>query len=285
MTTDKSTYRNMVLNGLALFVLALNLTGPVHEGVHMLTQMAAGLTPHFLSFGVMDAVGTPTVDMSSPFWKLMFAGSAAIFNVCVGLVLAAVLRFCKLGPLSRQFSLLLCILHLCMGFGYFLRDGIAYSPNNGMGDWSKVLDNFDGSLPLRIGMLVVGSVGWLFALYLVYREAYHFIEHNDDQRERMQVASALYLWPYLFNAVVMTLINLNSPLEPLQSLLISGILNLFGYFPLFIGGLYVGKLLKPMKQSIYYFSPCAEPKALLWVAAVAAFIFDALALCPGIYFS
>ena len=29
-------------------------------------------------------------------------------------------------------------------------------------------------------MLVVGSAGYLLALYLAYREVYHFIEHNED---------------------------------------------------------------------------------------------------------
>lgn len=282
--TEAGLYRNMVLNGLALTVLAVTLTGPVHEGVHMITQMLAGCTPHYLSFGVMEAVGTPTVDMGSTFWRLMFDGSAALFNVVVGIVLTVMLRMARLKPLSRHFVLLLAIFHLCMGFGYFLRDGIAYSPNNGMGDWSKVLDNFGGSPVLRVCMLVVGSAGYLFALYLAYYEAYHFIEHNEDKDERVRVTSALYLWPYLFNAVVFTLLTLFSPLGALDSLIISGTLNLFGYFPLMIGYLYAGRLLKPMKKSIYYFSPCSEEKPVLWVAALVVLALDAFVLCPGIYF-
>ena len=280
---DQGLYLNTVLNGLALMILAVTLTGPVHEGVHMVTQVAAGLTPDFISFGVMSASGTPVVDMGSFFWKIMFHGSAAIFNVVLGLLLTIVLYRARLRPLSRHFTLLLTILHLCTGFGYILRDGIFYVPNGGMGDWSKVLDVFEGNLVLRICMIVVGCVGYLFALYLAYHEAYHFIEHNEDKAERKRVTSALYLWPYLFNAVVFTGLTLLSPLGALDSLFISGTLNLFGYFPFMIGFLYAGLLLKPMKRNIYYFSPCAEKKPVLWAASVAVLVFDALILCPGIY--
>jgi hypothetical protein len=152
-----------------------------------------------------------------------------------------------------------------------------------MGDWSKVLDAFDGNIALRIAIIVVGTVGYLFALYLAYHEAYHFIEHNEDKAERMRVTSALFLWPYLFNAVVFTGLTLLSPLGALNSLIISGCLNFFGCFPLMIGFLYAGVLLKPMKRNIYYFSPCAEKKPVLWAAAVAVLAFDAFILCPGIY--
>lgn len=284
VTADKASYRNMVANGLAIFVLAVTLTAPVHECVHLLTKMAAGAEPIYLAYGVTESTNTIVVDTESFFWKVMLEGSAALFNVALGLVLVVVLQRCRLKPLSRQFVLILTILHLCMGFGYFLRDGVVYSPNNGMGDWSKVLDRFDGSLALRLGMLVVGSAGYLLALYLAYREVYHFIEHNEDKAERGRVTSALYLWPYLFNAVVFTVVNLFSPLPPLISLVISGTINLFGYFPLFIGWLYVGKLLKPMKRNIYYFSPCAEAKPILWVVAAAVLAFDVFVLCPGMYF-
>lgn len=283
-TRDGGSYLCTVLNGLALTILAVTLTGPVHEGVHMVTQVAAGCTPHFLSFGVMEAVGTRTVNMDSTFWRLMFDGSAALFNVVVGIALTVVLHKARLKPLSRQFTVLLALFHLCMGFGYFLRDGIAYSPGNGMGDWSKVLDNFDGNPGLRIGMLVVGSAGYLFALYLAYHEVYHFIEHNEDKPERMRVTSAIYLWPYLFNAVVFTALTLLSPLGALDSLIISGVLNLFGYFPLMIGFLYAGFVLKPMKKNIFYFSPCAKREPLLWVVALVVLALDAFVVCPGIYF-
>ena len=280
---DKGSYLNTVLNGLALMILAVTLTGPVHEGVHMVTQVAAGLSPDYISFGVMSTTGTPAVDMGSFFWKIMFHGSAAIFNVVCGIVLTIVLYRARLRPLSRHFTVLLAILHLSAGFGYFLRDGMFYAPDGGMGDWSKVLDSFDGSIALRITLIVVGTAGYLFALYLAYHEAYHFIEHNEDKAERTRVTSALYLWPYLFNAVVFTGLTLLSPLGALDSLFISGTLNLFGYFPLMIGFLYAGLLLKPMKRNIYSFSPCAEKKPVLWAASVAVFVFDALILCPGIY--
>lgn len=51
-----------------------------------------------------------------------------------------------------------------------------------------------------------------------------------------------------------------------------------------IGFLYAGLVLKPMKRNIFYFSPCAEQKPLLWVAALVVLALDAFVLCPGIYF-
>lgn len=282
--TAKKTRLFMILNGLALFLIAVNLTAPVHESTHLLTQMAAGCKPVNLSYGSADTLGPAAVNMDSFFWKLMFEGSAALMNMVVGLILFAVLRKCRLKPLSRVFLLQLTVLHLCMGFGYLLRDGIAYTPGGGMGDWSKVLERFGGSVPLRIGMLAVGSFGYLLAFSIVFYEAYHFIGDNNDRAERRRVTASLYLVPYIVHAVVYTLLNLSSPIGVMNALIISGVINVFGYIAFFWGHMFVAHMIKPLKTSIYYFSPCGEKKPVLWVIALALVLIDAFILCPGIYF-
>lgn len=278
----------MIINCLALMVIVANLTSPVHEAAHMLTQIAAGMKPECLAFGINSTVGTPSVDMNSFFWKLMFEGSAALVNIVIGLILLFVLKRFRLSPLSRAFTLMLTMSQLSMGFGYFLRDGISYSPNNGMGDWSKVLDRFDGSIALRVGMLVVGSAGILFVFYLAYREAFHFIRDNNGKAERRLTASALYLYPFILSAVVLTLLGLLSPLTgeigTVNALIFGAITNIFGMITFFWGYMFVAVMVKPRKENVYYFSLCSQRKLVLWIIAAALLVFDVFVLCPGIYF-
>ena len=265
----------------------MNLTAPVHEATHLLTQMIAGAKPVLLAFGCADTVN-PTANIDTVFWKIMYSGSAALMNIIIGFILLIVLKKCRLGPLSRPFVLLLTLMHLSMGFGYFLRDGILYQPgSDNLGDWAKVLQNFDGSLALRIGMLVVGSLGILFVFYVAWRQAYHFISDNNNKRERNRVASAIYLFPYLANAVVFTLVELRGPIaaESMGNfLIISPIINIFGMIGFFWGYMFVAHMVKPRRDNVFCFSPCAAKQPVLWIAAIAVIVFDVFVLCPGIYF-
>ena len=281
----------MIINCLALMVIVANLTSPVHEAAHMLTQIAAGMKPECLAFGINSTVGTPSVDMNSFFWKLMFEGSAALVNIVIGLILLFVLKRFRLSPLSRAFTLMLTMSQLSMGFGYFLRDFFLYDPNPDpdiqQGDWAKVFENFDGNLALRITMLIIGCIGILFVFFIAYRQAFHFISDNNDKKERNRVALAIYLFPYLVNAVVFTLVELRGPVaqDNINSfLIISPIINIFGMIGFFWGYMFVAHMVKPRKQNVYYFSPCAEKKIVLWIVAAALLAFDALFLCPGFYF-
>ena len=280
----------MILNCLALGIIAMNLTAPVHEATHLLTQMIAGAKPEVLAFGCAGTVD-PTANLDSPFWKVMYSGSAALMNIVIGTVLLIILKKFKLGPLSRPLVLMTTIMHYSMGFGYFLRDFFLYDPNPDpdvqQGDWAKVFENFDGNMALRITMLIIGCLGILFVFYIAYRQAFHFISDNNDKKERNRVASAIYLFPYLLNAVVFTLVELRGPVAQnniSSFLIISPIINVFGMIGFFWGYMFVAHMVKPRKQNVYYFSPCAEMKPVLWIIALAIIAFDALVLCPGIWF-
>ena len=61
-------------------------------------------------------------------------------------------------------------------------------------------------------------------------------------------------------------------------------INIFGMIGFFWGYMFVAHMVKPRKQNVYYFSPCAEKKIVLWIVAAALLAFDALFLCPGFYF-
>ena len=286
--TDKKSRLFMIINCLALGVIAMNLTAPVHEATHLITQIFAGAQPVHLAFGSADTIN-PTADLGSFFWMVMYEGSAALMNIVIGFILLIVLKKFRLGPMSRVLVLLTTMMHLSMGFGYFLRDGIAYSPDpdSNLGDWSKVLGRFGGNIGLRIGMLVVGSLGILLVFLIAYRQAFHFIKDNNDKKERNRVASAIFLFPYLFNAVVFTLVELNSPVAKASMeafLVISPIINIFGMIGLFWGYMFVAHMVKPRKDNVYYFSPCAKKQIALWIIAAAVLAFDALVLCPGISF-
>ena len=280
----------LILNCLALGVIAMNLTAPVHEATHLLTQMIAGAKPEVLAFGCAGTID-PTANLDSPFWKVMYSGSAALMNIVIGTILLIILKKFKLGPLSRPLVLMTTIMHYSMGFGYFLRDFFLYDPNPDpdvqQGDWAKVFENFGGNMALRITMLIIGCLGILFVFYIAYRQAFHFISDNNDKKERNRVASAIYLFPYLFNAVVFTLVELRGPVAQKNIsnfLIISPIINVFGMIGFFWGYMFVAHMVKPRKQNVYYFSPCAEKKPVLWIIALAVIAFDAFVLCPGIMF-
>ena len=136
-------------------------------------------------------------------------------------------------------------------------------------------------------MLAFGSLGILFVFYIAYRQAFHFISDNNDKKERSRVASAIYLFPYLCNAVLFTLLEISSPVAKQSMsafLVISPIINIFGMIGFFWGYMFVAHMVKPRKDNVYYFSPCSEKKVVLWIAALAVIAFDAFVLCPGIYF-
>ena len=288
--TKKSSRTFMIINCIALGIIAMNLTAPVHEATHLITQMLAGAKPEVLAFGRAGTVD-PTADISTVFWKVMYSGSAALMNIVIGTVLLIVLKKFRLGPISRPLVLMTTMMHYSMGFGYFLRDFFLYDPNPDpdiqQGDWAKVFENFDGNLALRITMLIIGCIGILFVFFIAYRQAFHFISDNNDKKERNRVALAIYLFPYLVNAVVFTLVELRGPVaqDNINSfLIISPIINIFGMIGFFWGYMFVAHMVKPRKQNVYYFSPCAEKKIVLWIVAAALLAFDALFLCPGFYF-
>lgn len=291
MTKTKNNSRLFpILNCLALGIIAMNLTAPVHEATHLLTQMIAGAKPVVLAFGCAGTID-PAANIDSVFWKVMYTGSAALMNIVIGFILLIVLKKAKLGPLSRPLVLMTTMMHFSMGFGYFLRDFFLYDPNPDpdvqQGDWAKVYENFGGNLTLRIVMLIIGCIGILLVFYIAYRQAFHFISNNNDKKERSRVASAIYLFPYLLNAVVFTLVELNGPVakDNIESfLIISPIINIFGMIGFFWGYMFVAHMVKPRKENVYYFSPCAEKKPVLWIAALAIVAFDAFVLCPGIWF-
>ena len=288
--TKKSSRTFMIINCIALGIIAMNLTAPVHEATHLITQMLAGAKPEVLAFGCAGTVD-PTADISTVFWKVMYSGSAALMNIVIGTVLLIVLKKFRLGPISRPLVLMTTMMHYSMGFGYFLRDFFLYDPNPDpdiqQGDWAKVFENFDGNLALRITMLIIGCIGILFVFFIAYRQAFHFISDNNDKKERNRVALAIYLFPYLVNAVVFTLVELRGPVaqDNINSfLIISPIINIFGMIGFFWGYMFVAHMVKPRKDNVYYFSPCAQRKIALWIVAAALLVFDALFLCPGFYF-
>lgn len=56
----------MIINCIALGIIAMNLTAPVHEATHLITQMLAGAKPEVLAFGCAGTVD-PTADISTVF--------------------------------------------------------------------------------------------------------------------------------------------------------------------------------------------------------------------------
>lgn len=192
MDNTKKERLYTIVNLIATGIIAMSLTGPVHEFTHLVTQLIAGCTPEVFSYAAVSTGGTPSVNLDSFIWKIMYEGSAALLNIVVGLVLLLVLNKVKMKALSRAFVVQLTLMHLCMGFGYFLRDGILYSDGTNLGDWAKVIGRFGGSGALRVTLVVLGCIGILLTFYIAFYEAYHFIGDNNNRPERRMVSSTLY---------------------------------------------------------------------------------------------
>jgi len=89
----------------------------------------------------------------------------------------------------------------------------------------------------------------------------------------------------VFSLLIASTISLTAKEKPRQNASRSPrLINIFGMIGFFWGYMFVAHMVKPRKQNVYYFSPCAEKKIVLWIVAAALLAFDALFLCPGFYF-
>jgi len=143
----------------ALAGLAIVFNVGFHEGIHGLTTLVVGARLRTYSALYVDSI--TTVD-----WQMrVIAGSASIANILAGIALWLVLRGTRKGSLSgRWFLWLVMLMNLLYGAGYWMFSGAA-----GVGDWATVIAGWSGQAEWRIGMFVVGSVLFMFFVWLSLR--------------------------------------------------------------------------------------------------------------------
>jgi hypothetical protein len=88
--------------------------------------------------------------------------------------------------------------HLFTGTGYFFFSGFS-----GIGDWINVLIGFNYLWAWRIGMIIIGIISYLTAIFISLKELLHFISSDVPQRDKE--ALRLSLIPYLAGSIGSTI--------------------------------------------------------------------------------
>ncbi len=280
-TKDKS-----IVNCLATTMLAVFITVPGHELLHLLTHMIYGSKLVCYSAGAVNAI-VADMESLSPFHRIMVAGgSASIINVIIGIVLAIILVRARLKPLIRLFLTQLMGAQVVQGIGYFMIGGLF-----GAGDWGNVyraLTEYPSLVSaLRISLSVLGVTGILGLFFFLNYLSYYFIKDKDNKAERMHVAVGLHLLPFIVGLSLGLICSYLSPMANTGALNIwESILFNFMWIPFFWGFMFTGvmKTLPPKTSHFLYRLP-EKPNWVLLGAAVVLILVDIFIFGPGIWFS
>ena len=273
-----------LINCIATAMLAIFITVPGHELLHLLTHVAYGSKLLYYSAGAVDA---PVADYAglSAFDRIMVAGgSASILNALFAIVLLVVLLKVKsLKPLTRVFLTQLMGTQAVQGIGYFLIGGLF-----GAGDWGSVYDRI-GDLPglvtaLRIVLSILGACGIVALFFVLNYLSYFFIENMDDKTERRYVALRLHLVVLIIGFSLGMIVSGLSPAMK-DGYLTWGLCILFNFMwiPFLWGWLYTGFLMKPPRKSRFLYRLPSEPNWILLSAGIIVTLIDILVFGPGIY--
>ena len=275
-----------ILNCLATAMLAVFITVPGHELLHLLTHVIYGSKLVCYSDGAVDAV-VADMESLSPFHRIMVAGgSASIINVIIGIVLAVILVKAKLKPMARLLMTQLMGAQAVQGVGYFMIGGLF-----GAGDWGNVyraLADWPGLVSaLRIGLSVLGVAGILGLFFFLNYLSYYFIEDKDSKAERMHVAVGLHLLPLIVGFSLGMICSFMSPMAGTGALSIGeSVLFSFMWVPFFWGFMFTGvmKTLPPKTSRFLYRLP-EKPDWVLLCVAVILILIDIVIFAPGIWFN
>ena len=275
-----------ILNCLATAMLAVFITVPGHELLHLLTHVIYGSKLVCYSAGAVDAV-VADMESLSPFHRIMVAGgSASIINVIIGIVLAVILVKAKLKPMARLLMTQLMGAQAVQGVGYFMIGGLF-----GAGDWGNVyraLADWPGLVSaLRIGLSVLGVAGILGLFFFLNYLSYYFIEDKDSKAERMHVAVGLHLLPLIVGFSLGMICSFMSPMAGTGALSIGeSVLFSFMWIPFFWGFMFTGvmKTLPPKTSRFLYRLP-EKPDWVLLCVAVILILIDIVIFAPGIWFN
>jgi hypothetical protein len=275
-----------LINCLATTLIALFITVPGHELLHLLTHMVYGSKLICYSAGAVDAT-VMNMDSLSTFHKIMVAGgSASIINAILAIILAVILIKAKLGPMLRLFLTQLMGMQAVQGIGYFLIGGLF-----GAGDWGNVYEALTGNPGLvsaiRIILSVLGCVGIVVLFFFLNYLSYYFIEDKDNKAERMHVAFGLHLIPMIAGFAVGLICSFMSPFVKSGQLSIgTSILFSFMWIPFFWGFMFTGPMKTlPPKTSRFLYKLPGKPNWVLLGLGVVLTLIDIFVFGPGVYFS
>ena len=268
------------MSGMLAFVLSV----PVHEFVHFLTDLIYG--HEVIIFSANAVLSSDDFDFMSlpPFHRAMAAGgSASIVNIITAIIVFFVIIKVAMGPKLRVFLIQYFAMQMCIGFGYFMVNGLF----GAFGDWGNVFGLFPDStvVIMRIILGTLGCAGILFTMFALNYMSYYFIKKVDDKKERFHVGLGLYLLPFIASSVFAVIVDMNSILmregyfesNPFFSIAVR-----FMFIPLFWGFMFTWVMVKHPKESRFIYNLPSDPQYILWGITVILMLIDLFVLAPGI---
>lgn len=189
------------LTTVAIAACAIALTQIIHEGVHALSCVGVG--------GKLQEFSAIHVSCrSDTVWQSKtVSGSAALVNLGAGLALLALLRRIREGaPAFRFFTWLFMLMNWLLGAGYLMFSGVGK-----VGDLANVIAGLEPEWLWRLLMTIVGTVLYLFLVWLALRELGRFIG-GTDRREQIRRATRLGALSYVTVLCVTLAAGLFNPL-------------------------------------------------------------------------
>ncbi|WP_026665452.1 hypothetical protein [Butyrivibrio sp. FC2001] len=271
---------NCTISGL----LAMVLSVPFHEFTHFLTDIIYGHEVYVFCANAVSNSDDFDFMALTPFHRAMAAGgSASIINVMIAIILFFIIIKVNMGPVMRMFMIQYYAMHMCLGFGYFMVNGIF----GAFGDWGNVFGLFPDStvMIMRIVLGTLGSAGILFTMFSLNYFSYYFIKDTTDKKERFHVGLGLHLLPFIATSVFSVIVDMNSYLMKagyFDNNIFFSIAVRFIFIPLFWAFLYTWTLVKPPKEGRFKYELTKKPEYILWIITIILLLIDLFVLAPGI---
>lgn len=277
--TAASPNRKALVIVLLAFVAVL-ITQITHEMTHAVAMWLVGTGVEAIQLFAVQ--GNPVTDPNA---QMIISGSAAIFNVVVGL-LCVVLFYtvARRNTLARLLTLYLAGYMLMTGFGYFMVDALFYAPDAPFfPDWQYVIHLLGGGWDVRLPLLLIGVVGLLGVFFWLPNAALRFVTTPTDKAVRVREMLLLTLVPYVVVNVVLTVLSISHPLG-IQGVVLAVFQYWFGYIALF-WAFFIGGQWTNVKADFKDATAIAHPVLPVWLMASAAlWAVLAFIMVPGIWF-
>lgn len=187
------------LTVVAIAAIAISLNVAMHEGVHALTCLAVGGDLREYSALYVSCDGLTTLQGK------VVSGSAPTYNIIAGVLLWIIVRNSRKQASEVQYFLwLFMLMNLLYGAGYWMFSGIA-----NVGDMADVISGWEPGWLWRVLMTIVGSLLFMFFVWLALREFGKMV--GGDADEQIRRANRLSLLSYATAFVVILLACLFSP--------------------------------------------------------------------------
>lgn len=269
------------INGISAAIVAVFFTQVLHEAVHFIAALAVGAEVRAFN---LFAVHIILFQQAQYLFKdIIIEASASIANIIIGLVAMAAFTWIKKAkPMWKIFLMQTTGYSLLMGFGYFLFDGLFYSPS-AAGDWKSVIRMLEGSILLRVVLIIIGACGMVFTFFWLARHVLIFSRDKCDKKSRFEAAFPVLLLPYIVTSILYVFLSLWHPLGLPDGFMIVFFQFVFGFSGLLWAFFLSVYWLKPNSKDDRYIAFDQKINIPWAAAALLLLIIQITVLLPTIY--